>query len=760
MGRGTVTFGAVGDVGFHGAIGDAMLANGRGWPFEAVKADLARADVLFGNMESVFIPPDFPAERIDARGLISPVSGADGAAALARAGFDFLNLAANHILDAGTVGMFHAERSLAAAGLVTGGVGRTQREARAMKVIERGGVSFGFLSYCEDNNYTLSTVGPSCAYYTLETVLEDVRARRDEVDVLVVSIHGDIEFMETPSWPRFRNSRAIAEAGARIILGHHPHVPQGVEMHAGCLIAYSLGNFVFDAHSMEYMRENAPWTARSFLLLAEVDSHGVRSFERTPIVIGEPPLERPSVPDAAEREALMQRFGDLDRMLGDEDLGTAQLAREGEVVFHCAPAQRRGGRPRDRHRDALRAARLRRGEPRLHGRGGRDRARVSRGVREGRQHVQPPLLPFGASGVSAANGGNALKERLGRLGWKIAAIALGLAAAGAIAAATGASPPAFYRALVTGAFGSWGRVIATLAKTAPLLLAGLAVAVPLRAGLFNIGAEGQMYAGALAAVAAGLGFAVAPAWVVVPAAVVLGITAGGAYGALAGYLKARRGVHEVISTIMLNFVAWHFTAFLVAHGPLASATSVGRTATIPANARLPIVASSGAYELSASLVIALAAAAVAWWFVSRSVTGFRMRAAGGNPLAASRKGIDVAASQVWALAAGGAFAGLAGATEVAGVHYSLSAGFSPGYGFDGIAVALLAGASVVGLLPAALLFAALRAAGPMLQLDAGLSPQVIYCIEAVVIVAAAVPHAPALLARLRRRRAEERAWTS
>ena len=335
-----------------------------------------------------------------------------------------------------------------------------------------------------------------------------------------------------------------------------------------------------------------------------------------------------------------------------------------------------------------------------------------------------------------------MAEGVRRAAWKAVAICAGLAVAAALAEVFGKGAGAFFEALYEGAAGSPGRVIAALAKAPPLILAGLAVAIPLRAGLFNIGGEGQMYAGAVGGVAAAVGFSFLPGPVLVPLALLFGITAGAAYGGAAGTLKARFGVHEVISTIMLNFIAWHATAYLVNNGPLSGGVSMGRTAPIPEAARLPVVASSGAYELSASIAVALVAAAAAWWFVAKSVTGFRMRAAGGNALAAERRGIDVKGLSIGAMAIGGAFAGLAGIAEVAGVHYSLSAGFSPGYGFDGIAVALLAGESIMGIVPAAVLFGALRAAGPQMHLTAGLSPEMIYVIEAVVIVAAAAPRVP------------------
>ncbi len=315
----TVTFGAVGDIAFHEGMAESLTANGMGWPFAKVQPLLARAQVLFGNFEFPFRPPGFPAEELDPAGSLSVVPGPDGAEALRRAGFDVLNLAANHVLDAGSMGLDYTQSCLREAGIRTGGVGYSQAEARRMEVIECDGLTFGFLCYAEDSNWLLGATNPGPAYYELATVLEDVRTHRDEVDILVVSIHGDLEFLPVPAPVRIANSRLIAGAGADIILEHHPHVPQGVEMADGALIAYSLGNFVFGAHSDAYIKRNGPHTAHTFVLLVEADRDGVRSFERVPCVIAAPPDERPQPAEGADREQLGAYFEQLDRWLGDEE---------------------------------------------------------------------------------------------------------------------------------------------------------------------------------------------------------------------------------------------------------------------------------------------------------------------------------------------------------------------------------------------------------------------------------------------------------
>ncbi len=310
-----VLFGAVGYINLSGGVASPVMNDGFDWAFERMLPHLRRAELLFGNLESVVSPPDYPAREIDPKGLIGQ---RDPAPALKKAGFDFLNLAQNHILDAGVPGMFHTRDIIERAGIATGGIGNTQPEARRLRILEKNGLRFGFLCYCEDTNYSLSTTGPCHAYYTRETVLEDVARHRDAVDVLVISIHADLEFMPTPSVPRQQIMREIARAGATLILAHHPHVPQGIERIGDSLVVYSLGNFVFASHSDSYMRENLPHTGHSFLLLAEVERRRVNSFTRVPLIISPAPEERPAPADGADRDRLLAYFAELDALAADE----------------------------------------------------------------------------------------------------------------------------------------------------------------------------------------------------------------------------------------------------------------------------------------------------------------------------------------------------------------------------------------------------------------------------------------------------------
>ena len=311
----SLTLGAVGDISLSRRCGQDVQANGVDWPFEMLKPVFDRAEVLFGNMESVVLPPEYPAEAIDPKGLVATF---DGTGALAAAGFDIVNLAQNHILDGGWKSMLHTRDRIESIGDATAGVGQTQAEARRMRVVAAAGMRVGFLCYGEDSNYTLGTTGPCHAWYVLEDVLADVAAAAGQVDALVVSVHADLEFLPTPSPARRDAFRQIAAAGATVVLGHHPHVPQGVERIDGRLIAYSLGNCFFEAHTSDYMTDNGPHTAHSFVLRAEIAGGRVRSFRRVPFEIPPPPNQRPVPLDGGSAEGLLAWFDELDRQVADD----------------------------------------------------------------------------------------------------------------------------------------------------------------------------------------------------------------------------------------------------------------------------------------------------------------------------------------------------------------------------------------------------------------------------------------------------------
>lgn len=272
----------------------------------------------------------------------------------------------------------------------------------------------------------------------------------------------------------------------------------------------------------------------------------------------------------------------------------------------------------------------------------------------------------------------------------------------------------------------------TLVRAIPLALIGVGVSLAFRAGVFNIGGEGQLLLGAVAATVVGLhvdsvGFMAAPI------ALVAAAVGGALWAGIAAFLRARFGVLEVISTIMLNFIAANLVSYLV-RGPLQEPTRVyPQTELIEAAARLPRL--WPATRLHAGIVLAILAAGAGAWFLSRTAAGFRLRATGASPSAATVTGrVDVVKVGFSALVASGALAGLAGGIEVSGVTYALYENLSPGYGFSAIAVAILARLHPGRVLLAALLFAILETGALGMQRDAGVPSVVALALEAAVIL--------------------------
>jgi general nucleoside transport system permease protein len=267
--------------------------------------------------------------------------------------------------------------------------------------------------------------------------------------------------------------------------------------------------------------------------------------------------------------------------------------------------------------------------------------------------------------------------------------------------ASGVPPLEAVQRLFTGSLGSPAAISATIRETTPLLIAGVAVFLALRAGLFNIGVEGQLVVGAMCCATVALA-------IPTPAGMLLGTMAGIAAGALwalpAGLIKAYKGGHEVITTIMLNRVAVLGTAALVA-GPLRDpAQQATTTALIGEGARIPLLVESPPVMVSSAILLGLLAIpALAFW-LRRTVPGFELQAVGANATAAEVAGIDPRKVIVRAMMASGALGGLAGSVMVLAYEYRFYENFSPGYGFDALGVALLAGSSALGVLPAALLF--------------------------------------------------------
>jgi simple sugar transport system permease protein len=296
------------------------------------------------------------------------------------------------------------------------------------------------------------------------------------------------------------------------------------------------------------------------------------------------------------------------------------------------------------------------------------------------------------------------------------------------------SPLVGFGALFDGAFGTKSEVAETLVQATNLLFPALGIAVAFRAGLFNIGAEGQLLLGGFAAGWLGAQFPL-PGYLAIPMVLVAGTLAGGAWGAIPGFLRARFGANEVISTLMLNVVAMLLATFLVT-GPLQQGGGgAAETATLPKAAQLPdLIADS---RLTWAFIIALVLAFVLRWVLQRTVFGYELRAAGDAPQAAKRAGIDLGRTAFVAMALSGAIAGLGGATLVSGVLHRFNIGLSPGYGFIAIAVALVGNLDPLWIIVASIAFGMLQSGGIAMQAEAGVPREVVSLVTGLVIIALA-----------------------
>jgi simple sugar transport system permease protein len=296
-----------------------------------------------------------------------------------------------------------------------------------------------------------------------------------------------------------------------------------------------------------------------------------------------------------------------------------------------------------------------------------------------------------------------------------------------------------YRSLFLGAFGSIYALSETLFAATPLILAGLAVALGFRAGLFNIGVTGQMLMGGMAAILVGLHLQL-PAIIHIPLALIAAIVGGAVWAGISGLLKARTGAHEVITTIMLNFIALFFVEYLLKtpvfqepgrNNPLSE--------MLPPSARFPAIFRED-YRVSIGLLIALAAVFFVYWLLFRSSFGFEFRAVGFNPTAGRYAGMKVASLYVLVMAISGSLAGVAGANQSMGLApYQVTQGFAGTIGFDAIALALLGRSHPFGVLWAGLLFGALKAGGRQMQAAAQIPLELVVVVQALIIVFIASP---------------------
>jgi simple sugar transport system permease protein len=329
---------------------------------------------------------------------------------------------------------------------------------------------------------------------------------------------------------------------------------------------------------------------------------------------------------------------------------------------------------------------------------------------------------------------------------------------------TGGDWLAAYIGLWEGSFGTWTGLTNTIVRSTPFIVCGLGVALAFKAGLFNIGAEGQLYAGSVCVILVGTLLRLPPIFHI-PVGIIAGALGGAAWAAIAGFLKARTGAHEVINTIMLNYIAIRLTDWLIKSrtpyilGDPAD-TSASRTRFIEETMYLPGIRVSDVTVLHLGIIIAILLVFAVHWFLKRTTIGFELRTAGVNPNAARYAGISVPSTIVLSMALAGGLAGIAGAGEVMGVRYALSADFFSGLGFDAIAVALLARTNPIGILFSGLLWGGLLTGARLMQVRAGLSIDVIKIVQALIIMFVAADQIVRWIYRIPQRRAGEEAMIS
>ena len=301
------------------------------------------------------------------------------------------------------------------------------------------------------------------------------------------------------------------------------------------------------------------------------------------------------------------------------------------------------------------------------------------------------------------------------------------------------NPLLAYAGLIQGSFGSVRALSETSVWATPYIFAGLAVALAFKGGLFNIGAEGQLALGAVASALIGyalpewLGFNL-PKIIHLPLAIIVGMAAGAIWAGIVGFLKAYTGGHEVINTIMMNYIALNTISFLL-NGPMKDrdpSNVIARTPLIAESARMPVIFEG--LRVHWGFVLALLAAYLVWWMLNKTTLGFEIRTVGLNPDAAKYAGINVKRTIIITMALSGMLAGMAGALEVTGLNYRHELGFSIGYGFDAIAIALLGKSHPLGVVLAAILFGAMRNGATRMQFLTQLPTDLISMLQALILL--------------------------
>lgn len=316
------------------------------------------------------------------------------------------------------------------------------------------------------------------------------------------------------------------------------------------------------------------------------------------------------------------------------------------------------------------------------------------------------------------------------------AILLALIVGAILIAIAGKNPIAAYLALFQESLFSYFGFGNTLTKMAPLLLTSLGVLIALRGGQFNIGGEGQIYLGALGSTIVGLYVTGLPAILHILLCLMAGFLLGGLWGYVAGYLKAIRGVNEVITTLLLNYIGVNLIGYLVQNPLQEPGAPSPYSPLIAQSAKLPIMLPGSLVH--GGIILAILAAAIIWLLLNRMPLGYQIKAVGLNPDAATYAGISVPKTIMLVMVLAGGLAGLAGACEVMGTKYRLFDEVSPGYGFDAIAIAFLSRGSVWGTVFISLFFAALRSGANIMQRSAGVPVTVVYAIQGLTVLFIAI----------------------
>ncbi len=318
----------------------------------------------------------------------------------------------------------------------------------------------------------------------------------------------------------------------------------------------------------------------------------------------------------------------------------------------------------------------------------------------------------------------------------LCAFLLALVLGGIVFYIAGFNPLQVYKLIFKGAFGSTDAILGTLSYATPLLFTGLAFAFAQHAKVMNLGTEGQLYIGAMTAALIGGYLPPLPRFVFIPLILIASCLAAGLFAALAGFLNNRFGANMVIVTLMCNYVAQLFCSYLV-NNPLVDEQGIARTAKLPPEASIGKLVEG--HYLSSSILIGLALVIVIWFVLNRTKLGYRMHFMGTNRLSAETAGINTKRMLVLTLLISGALAGCCGATQVMGVQYRFTDGFSGGYGFEGIAVAALAGNNPISVLFSAILWGGLKSGASAVNRIASIPMDVISIIQALIVVFMVAP---------------------